>query len=223
MILSADTMIINNALAKIVKFMDTNRNCGACGPKLLNPDLSLQSLGHRLPSFLYGLFEVLLINTLWQTNPVKQHRVYGGWIHNSLKEVEQVSGCCMCIRKEIVKKVGLLDENFLAYWEDADWCKRILKKGYKIYYLPHTEIIHYWQAAMSKLGKEKKEKVFYNSMLYYYRKHFGKFFSFILWVILNSYTKPVLKIIRWLKIILFLNKFKTFIYMATVYYFTYHK
>jgi hypothetical protein len=49
---------------------------------------------------------------------------------------------------------------------------------------------------MNKLGKEKKEKIFYNSMLYYYKKHFRVISSAILWLILNFYTKPILKLVR---------------------------
>jgi len=199
MILNSDTVILDNAFDKLVKFMDDNYQCGACGPKLLNPDMSLQRSSDRLPTFLYGLFEVLLLNTIWKNNPVKKHRIYAEWDRNTTKEVDSVGGCCMIVKKEVSEKVGLLDQNFLAYWEEVDWCKRILEAGYKIYYVAEAQIIHYWQVSMDKLGKEKKEKIFFNSMLYYYKKHFGIFAFFVLWIILNFYTKPVLKFVRYIK------------------------
>ena len=130
---------------------------------------------------------------------MKLHRIYSDWDRNSIEEVDSVGGSCMMVRKEVVEKVGQLDENFLAYWEEIDWCKRILYAGYKIYYLADVKIIHYWQVSMNKLGKEKKEKIFYVSMLYYYKKHFGIFYFLILWLILNFYTRSVLKIIRTVK------------------------
>ena len=202
MILNSDTIILESTFDKMVKFMDDHPEAGACGPKLLNPDYSLQRSSDRLPTFLYGLFEVLLLNTVWKNNPVKLHRIYSGWDRNSIKEVDSVGGSCMMVRKEVAEKVGLLDENFLAYWEEIDWCRRILYAGYKIYYLADVQIIHYWQVAMNKLGKEKKEKIFYDSMLYYYKKHFGIFPYLILWIILNFYTKPILKIVRMVKSII---------------------
>jgi GT2 family glycosyltransferase len=64
------------------------------------------------------------------------------------------------VRKEVVEKVGLLDQNFLIYWEEIDWCKRILEAGYKIYYVPEAQIVHYWQVSMDKHGKEKKKGYF---------------------------------------------------------------
>ncbi|MEN3013948.1 MAG: glycosyltransferase family 2 protein [Endomicrobiia bacterium] len=199
MILNSDTIILNETFDKMVKFMDEHPECGACGPKLLNPDLSLQRSSDRLPTFLYGLFEVLLLNTIWKNNPVKLHRIYSDWDRNTTREVDSVGGSCMLIRREVAEKVGLLDEGFLIYWEEIDWCKRILEAGYKIYYLAEVKIIHYWQVTMNKHGREKKERIFYNSMLYYYKKHFGVVSYLVLWFLLNFYTKPVLKIIRTLK------------------------
>jgi len=202
MILNSDTIVLDSAFDKLVRFMDENPQCGACGPKLLNPDMSLQRSSDRLPTFLYALFEVLLLNTIWKNNPVKKHRIYAEWDRNTTKEVDSVGGSCMVVRREVVEKVGLLDQNFLIYWEEIDWCKRILEAGYKIYYIADVQIIHYWQVSMDKHGKEKKEKIFFNSMLCYYKKHFGVFHYIILWLIIFLYTKPILKIIRTIKSIL---------------------
>ena len=202
MLLNSDTIVINNAFEIMVNFMNEHPEVGACGPKLLNLDMTLQRSSDRLPSFLYGLFEVLLMNTLFPNNVVKKYRIYANWDRNSTKEVDSVGGSCMMVKKEVTDKVGLLDENFLAYFEETDWCKRILEAGYKIYYISEAQIIHYWQVAMDKLGREKKEKIFYDSMLYYYSKHYGIFSSLILWLILNFYTKPMLKIVRWVKLLI---------------------
>ncbi len=95
MILNSDTIILDSAFDKLVKFMDNNPQCGACGPKLLNPDTSLQRSSDRLPTFLYALFEVLLFNTIWKNNPVKKHRIYAEWDRNTTKEVDSVGGSCM--------------------------------------------------------------------------------------------------------------------------------
>ena len=202
MILNSDTIILDSAFDKLLKFMDDNPQCGACGPKLLNPDMSLQRSSDRLPTFLYGLFEILFINTLFPNNWIKKYRIYPEWDRNSTREVDSVGGSCVMVRKEVVEKVGLLDPNFLAYWEEIDWCKRILEAGYKIYYVAEAQIVHYDSASWNKLGKEKKERIFFNSMLYYYKKHFGMFHYLILWLILNFYTKPILKIVRTIKSVL---------------------
>ncbi|MFQ3675845.1 MAG: glycosyltransferase family 2 protein [Endomicrobiia bacterium] len=202
MILNSDTVILERAFDKMIKFMDEHPECGACVPKLLNPDMTLQRSSDRLPTFTYGLFEVLLLNTLFPNNSVKRYRIYSEWDRNSTMAVDSVGGSCMMVRREVIEKIGLLDENFLAYWEEIDWCKRILEAGYKIYYLHTAQIIHCWQVSMNKLGKEKKEKIFYNSMLYYYKKHFGMLTYWIFRSIL-VFSMFFLYIFRKIKMLIF--------------------
>jgi GT2 family glycosyltransferase len=58
-------------------------------------------------------------------------------------EVDWVSGACMVIRRKAIKDVGLLDERFFMYWEDADWCRRMWEKGWKVVYFPQAAIYHH--------------------------------------------------------------------------------
>lgn len=79
----------------------------------------------------------------------------------------------MLVRREISETVGLLDENFLAFWEETDWCLRIKKAGGKIYFLPEAKVIHIEKQSVKQIGRRMEEKIFKNSMLYYYKKHYG--------------------------------------------------
>ncbi len=202
MILNSDTVILDGAFDKIVKFMDEHPECGACGPKLVGPDMKHQWSGEKFPTLLYAFFDVLLLNTIFPKNPVKSKRLQRTWNRNTTTEVDTVSGACMLVRKNVIDKVGILDENFLSYWEEIDWCKRIKDNGWKIFFISDAVIIHFWEISMNKHGKEKKERIFYNSMLYYYKKHFGSIISFLLKTILILFTKPVLKFLRKVKDIL---------------------
>ncbi len=65
--------------------------------------------------------------------------------------VDWVSGACMLIRREAINQVGLLDERFFMYWEDADWCRRMKDKNWKIVYFPQAAILHYVGKSSSKL------------------------------------------------------------------------
>jgi len=199
MILNSDTFILDNAFQKLVDFMDKHSKAGACGPKIFNAGMTLQHSSDRMPTFLYGLFDVLFINTLFPNNPIRKHRIHADWDRNSLQQVDSVAGCCVLVRKEVTEKVGLLDEGFLIYWEEIDWCTRIVQSGWKIYYIPESQIVHYWQVAMDKHGRGKKERIFNNSFLYYYRKHYGLIAWIILAAILRLWKVPVLKVARLLK------------------------
>jgi len=86
------------------------------------------------------------------------------WDHNSIKNVDWILGACILVRKE-VKKVGLLDENYPLYVKDADWCYRIRKAGWKIYYYPDAKVIHH-------LLQETYKKFFTKKTLLHYKGYF---------------------------------------------------
>ncbi|OGP62374.1 MAG: hypothetical protein A2V65_01825 [Deltaproteobacteria bacterium RBG_13_49_15] len=58
-------------------------------------------------------------------------------------EVDWVSGACMVVSRKAIEAVGLLDERFFIYWEDADWCRRMWNAGWKVVYFPRSCIVHY--------------------------------------------------------------------------------
>jgi len=58
-------------------------------------------------------------------------------------EVDAISGSCMMIRREVFNTIGGLDESFFMYGEDLDWCYRVQKGGWKVFYVADTKIIHY--------------------------------------------------------------------------------
>jgi len=62
--------------------------------------------------------------------------------YDSIRDIESAPGACMLIRKDVFKKVGLFDEKFLVYYEDLDWCLRLRKKGFKMKYIPHVNVLH---------------------------------------------------------------------------------
>ncbi|MFP4082796.1 MAG: glycosyltransferase family 2 protein [Candidatus Aminicenantes bacterium] len=64
--------------------------------------------------------------------------------HDELKEVDHVAGCCLLIKKKVIDRIGLLDQNFIEYFtEDTDWCLRAREKGYRIVYVPQAKIWHH--------------------------------------------------------------------------------
>ncbi|MBI4744910.1 MAG: glycosyltransferase family 2 protein [Actinobacteria bacterium] len=94
-------------------------------------------------------------------------------------EVDWVTGACMMVRKEAVEKAGLMDENIFMYFEDNEWCYRIRKAGFKIYYNPKAEIIHLGGKSLGE-NQAKRKTEYYKSLLYFYQKHFGVWQTFLL-------------------------------------------
>ncbi|MCK4591536.1 MAG: glycosyltransferase, partial [Candidatus Latescibacteria bacterium] len=79
----------------------------------------------------------------------------------------------MMVRREAVEQIGALDETFFLYGEDIDWCYRIKKRGWKIFYVPTTEIIHFKGESTKRAPRLKSTIAFYKAMYIFVRKHFG--------------------------------------------------
>ncbi|MEA3492901.1 MAG: glycosyltransferase family 2 protein [Candidatus Margulisiibacteriota bacterium] len=147
-LLNNDTMVKESALDKMVEFMDANPAVGACGPKLLNIDGTVQRQG--------GVFGKKF------------------WKSQKALAVDFVIGAALLVRKEVIDRVGMMDENLFFYNEDLDWCMTIRKAGYKVCYLPQAEIIHYGGFS-SKKGFNKRLLVEgFKGGLYFCRKHYGE-------------------------------------------------
>jgi len=62
--------------------------------------------------------------------------------HDSLREVDYISGCALLVRKQVIEKIGMLDPVYHSYYEDTDWCVRAKRQGYKIIYVPESKLWH---------------------------------------------------------------------------------
>jgi GT2 family glycosyltransferase len=173
LILNDDTEILPGCFETMVAFMDAHAEAGACGAKLLNPDETLQRTAERFPTLVYGVLETLALNWRMPNNPVRRHILYADWDRNTVRAVDAVSGAAMLVRREAMEQVGRLDEAFFIYSEEVDWCLRLHRRGWKIFYLPDARIVHYGGQSTAARAPGTFNEIHWRSFLYYYRKHFG--------------------------------------------------
>lgn len=189
--LNRDTIIPENSktIERIVRFMDEHSQIGCIGVKLLNMDGSLQYSCYRfdLPS--------MLIKPLKQINWDKKY----AWVkkyadrllmkdfdHNSTRPVDWVLGAAMIVRQEVVNDIGWFDGRYLAYLEDADWCRTMWEHGWPVYYVHDILITHRHVRESAKtpgiikaLIKNKTARIHLNSWIKYmwkWRKN-NKFYA----------------------------------------------
>jgi len=179
LLLNSDTEVSNDALNKAVKFMDDNSEIGICGLKLLNADGSIQLSCRSFPTFSTAIFNrYSIITRLFPDNKFSREYLLSDWDHKSIMDVDWVSGACMLIRREVIDKIGLLEEKFFMYSEDVDLCYRAKENGWRIVYYPLSEVIHY-------IGKSSEKKPFlsiferHKSMYLYYKKHYSREILFL--------------------------------------------
>ena len=147
LLLNSDTVFIEDSVSRILNFMKTKPDAGVTGCRILNPDLTNQVSCFTFPGLLNLFLLVTFLSRLFPKSTICGREEFSWWDYNDSRKVDGLKGCFMCIRKDVINSVGLLDENFFFYGEDMDWCYRMLKKGYKNYFCADTKIIHISRAS----------------------------------------------------------------------------
>ena len=123
------------------------------------------------------------------------------------RHVPIVAGACMLLSREMLDKVGGMDENFELYFEDADLCARCWKSGYQVLFTPNVHVFH-GLGQSSRSIRTKIDLIYRQSQIYYYRKHNSRlelallkiYLAVKFFVIRRCWRDPVF--FRWLKDIL---------------------
>jgi N-acetylglucosaminyl-diphospho-decaprenol L-rhamnosyltransferase len=164
LLLNSDTVVPEGALARLTSFMDQHPDVGASGPRLLRPDGAPQPYSFGGDPTLRYLLARDLKQALF-------HRHLHDWGTDIVQEVDWVSGACLLVRRQAIEQVGLLDENIFMYFEDTDWCLRMRRAGWKVYYNPGVEVIHIGGQSLAK--NPSAQRSYYRSLEYFYAKHYG--------------------------------------------------
>ncbi len=183
-LINPDTITQEDTFERLLEFMQTHADAGMVGCKILNPDGSLQLACRRsFPSPWVAFTRLTGLSLLFP-----QSRLFGRYNltflpEDQVAEVEAISGSFMMMRREAFEQVGLLDESFFLYGEDLDWCYRTIQAGWKIYYVPDTQIIHF-KGESSKRSRLDSLLIFYQSMARFVKKHFRQRYFFITYYLL---------------------------------------
>jgi GT2 family glycosyltransferase len=170
--LNPDTVIKGNALATMVLFMDEHPEAGAIGPKLLNPDGSVQHSVRRFPTFGIALHDNTILGRLLLFRRRVEDYKMEDFSFDRVEEVDATSGAALMVRKDVLDGVGPMDEGYFMFIEELDLCQRIRARGHKICFIPDAAITH--------LGGESRRQnpgelviVGQNSLMRYFTKFEG--------------------------------------------------
>ena len=152
--------------------MTEHPEAGVAGPRLLDPDGAIQGSARRDPSAWTALFgRSAPLTRLFPNNRVSQREIPALSVEDGGPiQVDWISGACLVARRTAWEEVGLLDERFFLFWEDADWCRRFRQAGWHVYYVPSASGTHLVgvSRARRRLGSIRD---FHVSAYRYYRKH----------------------------------------------------
>ncbi len=201
-LLNPDTLVQEDTFQKLLDFFKKEPDASAATCKILNPDGSFSiDCRHSIPTPSIAFWKLLGLNKLFPKSKIFGRYNLTYLDENKTYPVEAISGSFMMIKKEIVDKIGFLDETFFMYCEDIDYCHRINQQGGKIYYVPDTQIVHY-KGESSKANNLDYVITFNRSLYQFYKKHYQqKYISPFKWFILLGviirgiliYTKTTVK------------------------------
>ncbi|MCD6117271.1 glycosyltransferase [bacterium] len=178
-LVNPDTLIREDTFNVCLDYLESHNDVGAVGCKILNPDGTLQLACRRsFPSPWVAFTKIVGLNAIFPKSKIFGRYNLTYLDPEIITEVEAISGSFMAVKREVIDQTGMLDERFFMYGEDLDWCYRIHKNGWKIVYLPGTEIIHY-KGQSAKEAPFDSLRVFYNAMLLFVKKHMGGGLSLI--------------------------------------------
>lgn len=171
-LLNSDATVHPGALDTLITYADQNMQSGIMGPKVLNPDGSLQYSCRSFPNLWAGFFRNTKLGRLFPNNKYLKQYMLTDIDHNKVSMVGWLSGCAMLIRRELIDKIGELDERFFMYCEDVDICKRCWDANYQVTYVPMATVTHAIGKS-SDMNYEKMTGQLFDSWYLYYVKHFA--------------------------------------------------
>jgi O-antigen biosynthesis protein len=169
--INPDTLVSQNTLSESVRLLRERPEIGLMGPETLNPDGSLQvSCRRSFPTPLVAFYRFAGLSKLFPRS-----KRFGQYNLSFLdpkqpSEVDAVSGAFMFMPRSLFKEIGGFDEAFFMYGEDLDICYRVKEKGYKVWYNPQTQIVHFKGKSSAKQSFHSR-KAFYEAMLIFSRKY----------------------------------------------------
>ena len=142
LLLNADAWMTEGALDRLVAFAETQPRAAVVGPRLSNPDGTLQRSVRGYPTIWRLATEYLFLRKLAPRSSALNAFYAGGFDHDELRSVEVVMGACMLLRREAIELVGECDEDYFLFSEETDWCFRFREAGWDVLFFPGAECVH---------------------------------------------------------------------------------
>lgn len=179
LLLNPDTVILDNAIGRLIACMEARPDVGMAGGMVLNSDGTLQAACRRgMPTPWAMLCKATGLDRMfpWSRSMAQYNLRWLPWDQET--DVVSISGSFQMARRSVIERIGLLDEAIFMYGEDIDWCLRTREAGWRVVYFPGARIIHY-KGRSSKKEIARARSEFYRSYLYLYEKWFAKKGNFL--------------------------------------------
>lgn len=203
LLLNPDTIVTGKTIKECVHLLDEHPEIGSTGVSMYNADGTFARESKRgVPTPLVSFYKMSGLAALFPRHKSFSRYHLGYLDPLAYNEIEIISGAFNMMRRKTLEEVGLLDETFFMYGEDIDLSYRMLKAGWKNWYVP-SPMLHY-KGESAHPSTIRYVNVFYQAMIIFYDKHFGGKYSLSAWLIRFAvYFKALitlfLHLFRWVR------------------------
>ncbi|HUI11763.1 MAG TPA: glycosyltransferase family 2 protein [Bacteroidota bacterium] len=175
LLLNSDTEVRPGAFRVLKRFLDTHPEAGACGPLLLNTDGSVQHSVKGFPTLWTHACDMFFLDRMFP----RSHFFGGGEMayfgYDRTEPVDHVMAAAFLVRQPVLASVGLLDERFVLYHNDMDWCYRMVRGGWKVYFVREAEVVHHGGKTMDIVNRDlSRLPEQWNNVMLFFQKHYGR-------------------------------------------------
>jgi GT2 family glycosyltransferase len=174
LLLNPDTSVVDGAIGRTVRIADADPGIGVLGCQVLLREGEIQRTCFRFSSAFREFLVVTCLDRMIPASWLDGGPTMRNWDRTSARDVDVVSGMYMLVRREAMDEVGVMDDAYFVYAEEADWCFRFRKAGWRCVFTPDARIIHHDGGGKSTSQIRAKMHVqMQKSILIFHRKNLG--------------------------------------------------
>jgi len=173
LLLNPDCELKDDAVSKMTSWLRAHPEASILGPRIENPDSSLQVSVSRFPTLTSQIMIMLKVHNIAPELPALKNYFASDFDYSREAIIDQVKGAALMIRRSAIEQIGLLDEKFFIWYEEVDWCKRAKDAGLQAWYAPAASIMHHGGASFGQVFGPPRQRMLNRSMRHYMLKHHG--------------------------------------------------
>jgi GT2 family glycosyltransferase len=180
LLLNPDTEVMENTLQECLDLMEQRSDIGMLGCKVLRPNGDYDYASKKaLPDPLGAFFRYVGLSKLFPNSKFFVRYNVPKSSYEEEGEMGSGTGAFLMTRREVIDKIGMLDEDYWMYWEDMDWCYRCHMAGWKVWYYPKVKIIHH-KGVSSRKTPYRALLAFHKAMWVFYKKNYSQKMPFFI-------------------------------------------
>ncbi len=179
MLTNPDLVIFPDQLEKLIEWMDKHPDVGIAAPRVLNPDGTDQETCCRFHTIGIPFYRRTALGKLPWAKKAVDRFVMKDMDRSKEQPIDWAQGSALCIRRELLDKIGAFDEGFFMYFEDTDLCRRAWQAGSRVMYTPVAYVMHYHHRESQikrpwEIFKNKTIRYHIKSAMRYFWKYRGQ-------------------------------------------------